>query len=112
MFAERLGRFRIHFCIFTEDASALSKNIRNGVLAQYGVPAGITFDRIDVANLFESSGIPNNLTDWAPFLKDNKYATLMCCQLDWVTTDNTAVGLDEGLIAGLTAKMIKDGRVC
>jgi hypothetical protein len=75
------------------------------------------FDRIDIANLFDVSAISNTLTDWAPFLKDNKHATLMCHSLDWVRLQGEErpeplePSMDEGVIAGLTAKMIKDGRV-
>jgi hypothetical protein len=89
---ERLSRFRIEIQLFCEDASNLSSVIRQGDLSPYGIPSSTKFDRIEVSNILDANyvGIPGVLEAWGPFLKVNKYATLIGSFMNWPTLQNGA----------------------
>ncbi|CAL1708496.1 unnamed protein product [Somion occarium] len=86
VFARRLRKFRISFHIFNRDASDLSKAIRAGNLASYGVPSTIRFDRVDVSNIMDAEyvGIPRIVTFWGPLLATGQHATLLGYFMNWV----------------------------
>ena len=115
-FAERLHRFRINFGIFNTDPESLAPVIRQGAFSSYGLPANITFDRIDVSNLLdgERQKVYGILAGWIPMLKKNKHATLIGHFNEWHKRRKNAGAptLDEEAKSELVSILIKDGRVC
>ena len=116
-FADRLRRFRINFRIFSFGPSLLFRSISDGDLVRYGFPPGTLFDRINVTNVLdgvERVRIPGILADWAPLLKENKYATLLGYFTEWYNYIKNASGpmSSEEMKSELIAMLIKDGRVC
>jgi hypothetical protein len=84
-FADRLSRFRLNFRIFSLDARELSRNIRQGALAEHGVPSTIRFDRIDTSNILdvEYVGISGVLDNWGPLLEQSKHAKIVGYFMNW-----------------------------
>ncbi|KDR68208.1 hypothetical protein GALMADRAFT_1354647 [Galerina marginata CBS 339.88] len=84
-FSRRLRQFKISAKIFSFEACGLSKLIRDGELTDYGVPASISFDRIEVSNILDANyvGIRAVLTYWAPLLADTRFAVIIGYFMNW-----------------------------
>jgi hypothetical protein len=114
-FAERLSRFKATFHVFCMDTRQLAQEIRNSTLAHI-VPPTITFDRIEVSNIFDTEyvGIPGVIESWGPFLKTSVDAAIVGSFMNWAPKQPGSVAKNcaEAVISRLTSRMVNDGRVC
>ncbi|RDB18739.1 hypothetical protein Hypma_014684 [Hypsizygus marmoreus] len=114
-FVERLRTLRVHFRLFSQDASVLSEQIQSGKLAKYGVPSTTKFDRIHVSNIIdvEYAGIPRVLADWNPLLRDSSHATILGYFMNWPLRQkfSNPSSADEHTNSRLTDVLMKQGRL-
>jgi hypothetical protein len=113
-FAQRLSTFRIKFHVFCDDASTLSKQIRDGTLSRL-LPTNQHFDRVEVSNTLDTEyiGIPKILSDWGPLLKHNKSAAIVGYFMNWTPKQfgSSITNCSPKDTKDTADKMVKLGRV-
>ncbi|KAI0046116.1 hypothetical protein FA95DRAFT_1494462, partial [Auriscalpium vulgare] len=110
-FATRLSRFRVDVKVFVADARNLAQDLRAGKLAKHGLPASITFDRIDVSNILDREyvGLEQVCRDWSRMLKNTPHATLLGYFMNWITHAEDGPSNAE-LMRTFVPRLIAEGR--
>jgi hypothetical protein len=112
LFSERIQQFQISFNILNFDAVDLSCAILENKLALWDIPASIRFDRIEVSNILDNNylGINQVLTDWAPFLANGRYSTILGYFMNWAPMsqpDGMAMGAGGDVIRKLLRRLFR-----
>ncbi|KAF8151754.1 hypothetical protein B0H34DRAFT_801437 [Crassisporium funariophilum] len=113
-FSKRLRQFKISFTVFPLDARDLSRAIREDAFSQYGIPASIRFDRIEVSNILDANyvGISDVLTQWGPFLAGNSSAAIVGYFMNWVglQADGLASGSDSTHTEKIISRVVAENK--
>jgi len=94
----------------------LSRIILDDKLALWDIPASIRFDRIEVSNILDNNflGINQVLTDWAPFLANGRYSTILGYFMNWAAisqSNGMASGASDYVRRQLVERLVKTNRV-
>jgi hypothetical protein len=112
-FAERIAKLDIEFHVLCQDASQLSRDIRNGALSS--IPQQLSFDRIEVSNIMDHNylDIPTVISDWGSLLKKTPHATLLGSFMNWHIDqlNSSSNNCDEKTMHLMMDDMKKHGRV-
>lgn len=114
-FARRVRKLNISFHCSAYDARSLSEGIKEGIFADYGIPASVRFDRIEVSNIFDVNyvGIEGVLNGWASLLKPSKTAAIVGCFMNWVAIqpDGRAQYAGREVTKQLLNRLMKEDKV-
>lgn len=69
------------------DATELARITRDGLMARYGLPPSVRFDRVFVSNIFDQIyvGLQRVLESWAPLLSKTASAAIVGYLMNWFT---------------------------
>ncbi len=113
-FVHRLRTLNISITLCGLDATVLSTAIRQGSLAQHGIPPSIQFDRIHMSNILDYNyvGLSRVLEYWAGFLADTKHAVLLGYFINWfcLQPDGQIHGASDAVVARAIGRITESGR--
>ncbi|KDR66739.1 hypothetical protein GALMADRAFT_106135 [Galerina marginata CBS 339.88] len=87
IFAHRFRNLRMSFSLLVSDARRLPDGIHDGLISDYGIPASIRFDRIEVSNILDENyvGVKDVILNWSPLLAVSSTAAIVGYFMNWFT---------------------------
>ncbi|KAJ2915807.1 hypothetical protein MD484_g4592, partial [Candolleomyces efflorescens] len=109
--AQRIRKLPISFKLFSAEACALSKDIKENKFTGMGITSNTRFDRIEVSNILDISyvGTRRVLTSWSSFLSQNKHAAIVGYYMNWsmVQKDARVEGATRAAFTEVMERMIE-----